>query len=101
EVGVVFDGGSGRDGAQLTGLRPLFDKTGAIPPSGPVPRPPCLGEPYFPAAAVDFYFYLFGNLVTVVGRDELLLATNGVVALRDNCLTPLLLAERGIRRAGG
>lgn len=88
------------DAAMLSGMRPL-DKTGTLLPSGPIPRPPIQGDPYFPAEAVDLYFYFLGNLVTVLGRGELLLATNGTIARRDSCLVPLLLAERGIRRAGG
>lgn len=98
---LVFYPRSQIDPARLVGIRPLFDKTGEILPAGDVPAPPRQGDPYFPAEAVAFYFYLLGNLITVLGRGELLLATNGTIARRDLCLVPLLLGERGIRRSGG
>lgn len=80
-------------------VRPLFDRTGRVTArEGP---PITAGRPYFPAETVDFYFYLFGNLATVVARNEPLLLNNGVVAARDVCLTALLCAERGIRKSGG
>lgn len=92
----------GRGGLHFDGsfaARPLFDRTGQVTPQeGPSITP---GRPYFPAETVDLYFYLFGNLATVVARDEPLLLNNGVVAARDVCLTALLCAERGIRKTGG
>lgn len=100
-IDLVFVPRSSLDANRLVGIGPLFDKTDSILPAEPVPRPPRQGEPYFPADVVDLYFYFLGNLITVLGRGELLLATNGTIARRDSCLTPLLLAERGIRRSGG
>ena len=82
-------------------VRPLFDRTGTLLPPAPLPASPDEGAPYFPAAVVDLYFYFFGNLVTCVGRNEPLLVNNGVVTLRDVCLTPLFYAERGVRHRGG
>jgi hypothetical protein len=98
---LVFVPQSASAAASLTGIRPLFDKTGAPLPPGPVPRLPIQGDPYFPAEVVDLSFDFLGNLVPVLGRGELLLATNGTIARCDSCLVPLLLTERGIRRAGG
>lgn len=85
----------------LPGAKPLFDKTGILLPDAPVPRPPLQGDPYFPEAAIETFFYIFGNLVTVVGRNEPVLATNGVVTIRDTCLVPLFYAERGVHKTGG
>lgn len=78
---------------------PLFDRQGRVPtiPGSPIAE----GEPYFPADAVDLYFYLFGKMAAVVARNEPLLLNNGVVAERDLCLTQLFYAERGIRHRGG
>ena len=80
-------------------VRPLFDRTGQVRAHEGPPITP--GPPYFPAETVDLYFYLFGNMATVVARNEPLLLNNGVVAERDVCLTSLLYAERGIRKTGG
>lgn len=77
---LVFYPRSAVDASRLEGVRRLFDKSGEILPAESIPRPPRQGAPYFPAEAVDFYFYLLGNLVTVIGRGELLLATNGTIA---------------------
>ncbi|HEX4215593.1 MAG TPA: nucleotidyltransferase domain-containing protein [Candidatus Dormibacteraeota bacterium] len=82
-------------------LRPLFDHTGELLPGQPPPPDPPQGEPYFPEPVVDFYFYILGNMVTVVARNEPALLGNGVITLRDACLVPLLCAERGVRRSGG
>ena len=38
-----------------------------------------------------------GNMVAVVGRDEVIPGSNGVIMVRDVALVGLLLAERGIR----
>lgn len=85
----------------VTGQRPLFDKTGDLLPATAVRRD--IGErvPYFPAEDVNFYFYLLGNLAVVLGRGEILLATNGAIARRDLGLVSLMLAENGVRRSGG
>lgn len=44
---------------------------------------------------------MLGNIVTVVGPDDAALAMLGVLTVRDTCLVPLFLAERGVRRRGG
>ena len=79
--------------------KPLFDRAhllDQVPPAAPVHV-----EPWFPREAVDWFFYMLGNIVTVVGRDDAALAMLGVLTVRDTCLVPLLLAERGVVRRGG
>jgi hypothetical protein len=88
------------DAGTLRGCWPLFDKVGLLP-TEITPGPSAYGEPYFPAEVVDFYFYLLGNLAVVLGRDELVLASNGAVARRDAGLVPLMLAENGVRKYDG
>jgi hypothetical protein len=86
--------------ARRGGYWPLFDRTGRLPVErshGPDPH----GDPYFPAEAVDFYYYLLGNLAVVLGRGELTLATNGAIMRRDMGLIPLMLAENGVRKNDG
>jgi hypothetical protein len=68
---------------------------GDQPHEGGLPR-----TPYWPERAVNLFFYFLGNLVTVLGRDELVVANQGLGAVRDQLIT-LLLAERGVRRTGG
>lgn len=87
-----------RDGA---GIRPLFDRTGALLPKARTVGSVAQGEPYFPRKVVEWFFYMLGNLTVVVGRDEPVLGTNGAVQLRDGCLVPLMHAERGVVRTGG
>lgn len=86
---------------QYDGVRVLFDRDGTLFPDGDIPsaggRP---GEPYWPAANVNLFFYFLGNLVTVLGRDERIVGNQGIGAVRDQ-LVALMLAERGIRRTGG
>lgn len=99
-IDLAFVPRSRLDVAGMSGYAPLFDRTGELPAHA-VPEAPIHGEPYFSPALADWFFYMFGNLVTVVGRNEPVLATLGVVTVRDYCLVPLLCAERGIRRSGG
>lgn len=97
---VVCHAASSFDPSALRGYWPLFDRSGRLPAEasrGPDP----VGEPYFPADAIDFYYYLLGNLAVVLGRGELTLATNGAVMRRDLGLVPLLLAENGVRKYDG
>ena len=79
----------------------LFDRDGTLFPDGDIAqqggRP---SEPYWPAGPVNLFFYFLGNLVTVLGRDERVVANQGVGAVRDQ-LIALMLAERGVRRTGG
>jgi hypothetical protein len=78
----------------------LVDRIGILP-AGRSPGPSPYGDPYFPADAVDFYYYLLGNLVVVLGRGELTLASNGSIMRRDIGLVPLMLAENGVRKNDG
>ena len=91
---------SALDPATVTGMAPLFDRTGRLP-AGPVPLPPEDRAPHLPFDVVQWFFYLFGSLVVVVGRDEPAWAMNGVITLRDTGLVPLMMAENGTRRIGG
>jgi hypothetical protein len=82
----------------LRGCRPLVDRSGLLPP----PAPPLEDrKPYFPASAVDLYFYLLGNLAVVLGRGELSLASNGAINRRDVGLVPLMLAANGVHKTDG
>ena len=90
---IVFHPRSGLDPG--TGLLPLFDKAGILP-TGPIPRPDRRGDPFYPAAAVDMFLYMLGNMVSVVGRNEVIPGTNGVIMVRDIALVGLLLAEQGL-----
>ncbi len=92
---------SGLDPSTVEGMQPLFDRCGDLLPAAGTPRPSSGGEPFFPSEVVDWFFYMFGNLVVVVGRNEAAWAMNGVITLRDTGLVPLMLAERGIRKTGG
>lgn len=100
-IDLVFHRRSGFDASALKGFRRLFDRTGDLIPVDERPLDPIQGDPYFPAANVDWFFYMLGKLVTVVGRNDPVLGMTGAVTTRDTCLVPLLCAERGIRRAGG
>jgi hypothetical protein len=89
------------DRFQYDGVRVLFDRDGTLFPDGDQPaqggHP---GTPYWPEQTVHLFFYFLGNLVTVLGRDERIVANQGVGALRDQ-LIALMLAERGVRRTSG
>src|SRR5437763_4398514 len=100
-IDLAFHRESVLDPKSISGMSPLFDKPGDLLPDHPTPRTPFVGAPYFPAEVVDFFFYMFGNLVVVVGRDEPAWAMNGVITLRDLALVPLMFAERGVRKQGG
>jgi hypothetical protein len=91
---VVFHPAGAVDAHAVEGMVPLFDKAGLLP-DGPVPRPDRRGPPFFPDAAVEQFFYMLGNMVSVVGRNEPIPLSNGVVLVRDLCLVRLLLAEQG------
>ena len=73
----------------------LFDRAGLLPPDPP-PRPVRRGAPFFPEEAVETFLYMLGNMVTVVGREEVVSGMNGVAVVRDVALVGLLLAENGI-----
>lgn len=93
---IVFNPRSALDPSTVEGMMPLFDKAAILPP-GPVPRPDRRGDPFFPTAAVDMFLYMLGNMVSVVGRDEVIPGSNGVIMVRDIALVGLLLAEQGLR----
>jgi hypothetical protein len=84
----------------VEGVQPLYDPTKVIPAQAERSGATRQGDPYFPAAAVDLFFYFLGNLVVTFGRGELIVAHGGIVAVRSG-LIDLMLAERGIRRTGG
>jgi predicted nucleotidyltransferase len=89
------------DRFQYDGVRVLFDRDGTLFPEGDIaPQGGRPGEPYWPDRAVRLFFYFLGNLVTVLGRDERIVANQGVGAVRDQ-LIALMLAERGVRRTSG
>ena len=89
------------DPKSVEGMAPLFERRPGILPSEPTPRPAPTPVPYFPDEAVSWFFYMLGSLPVVVSRDEPAWAMNGVIVLRDDCLVPLMLAERGVRKIGG
>ena len=93
---VVFHPRSQVDAMKVEGMSPLLDKAGLLP-DRPVPRPDRREAPFFPEAAVDMFLYMLGNMVSVVGRNEPIPATNGVILVRDIALVGLLLAEQGWR----
>jgi predicted nucleotidyltransferase len=89
------------DRFQYDGVKVLFDRDGTLFPEGDIaPQGGRPGEPYWPAGAVNLFFYFLGNLVTVLGRDERVVANQGIGAVRDQ-LIALMLAERGVRRTSG
>ena len=91
---VVFNPLSLVDPKTVEGVVPLIDKAGVLPP-GPVPRPSRQGDPFLPLPAVQHFLYMLGNMVSVIGRNELIPASNGVIVVRDIDLVALLLAEQG------
>jgi hypothetical protein len=100
-VDLVIHSRSSFDRFQYDGVRVLFDRDGTLFPDGDQPatggQP---GTPYWPEQAVKLFFYFLGNLVTVLGRDERIVANQGIGAVRDQLIV-LMLAERGVRRTGG
>jgi predicted nucleotidyltransferase len=89
------------DRFQYDGVRVLFDRDGTLFPEGDIaPKGGQPGEPYWPAANVNLFFYFLGNLVTVLGRDERIVGNQGIGVVRDQ-LVALMLAERGVRRNSG
>lgn len=84
-----------------SGFTPLLDRSGDAIPADAVLHTTVTGDPYYPAAVVDWFFYMLGNLAAVVGRNEAVLGTNGVISIRDTALVPLMYAEAGIVRTGG
>lgn len=91
---VLFHKQGTVDPHTVEGMVPLFDKARLLP-SQPVPRPDRRSEPFFPTAAVEQFLYMLGNMVSVVGRNEPIPLSNGVLLVRDMCLVKLFLAEQG------
>jgi hypothetical protein len=92
---MVFNPLSKFEPSKLEGIVPLFDKTGLLPTEA-IPRPDRHGEPFFPDAAVEMFFYMLGNMVSIIGRNEVIPGSNGVIMVRDIALVGLLLAEQGL-----
>jgi predicted nucleotidyltransferase len=100
-VDLLFHPLAAFDRLQYDGVKVLFDRDGTLFPDGDQPHESSVpGTPYWPDRAVNLFFYFLGNLVTVLGRDERVVANQGLGAVRDQFIT-LLLAERGVRRTGG
>ena len=59
------------------------------------PSPVAKRRAFFPLPTVEMFLYMLGNMVSVIGRRELVPATNGVILVRDIGLVGLLLAEQG------
>lgn len=97
---LAFHARSALDVSALSGYRRLFDRTGELL-RGEVRPADVEGEPFYPADTVDWFFYMLGNLVVVVGRNEPVLGVLGAMTIRETCAIPLFYAERGIRRSGG
>lgn len=91
---VVFHPAADVDPGRVEGMIPLVDKAGILP-DAPVPRPSRRQDPFFPLARVEHFLYMLGNMVSVVGRDEVIPGSNGVIVVRDIDLVGLLLAEQG------
>jgi len=91
---VVFNPQSRVDPKTVEGMVPLLDKVGILP-TAPVPRPNRQGAPFFPLPAVEHFLYMLGNIVSVIGRNEVIPASNGVIMVRDVAFVALLLAEQG------
>jgi len=99
-VDIVMQPLAAFDPGQASPMRPLFDRNGILPAT-PVVAAGIDRAPYFPAGSVDFYFYLLGNLAVVLGRGEIVLASNGAIMRRDAGLVPVMLAENGVRKSDG
>jgi hypothetical protein len=92
---IVFQPQSSVDISSIVGMVPLFDKADLLPDT-PVPRPDRRGDPFLPLGAVDHFLYMLGNVVSAIGRNEIIPAMNGVIMIRDIALVGLLLAEGGL-----
>lgn len=92
---IVFNPLSSVDPRSVEGMVPLLDKENILPKE-PVPRPDRQGEPFFPLRTVEHFLYMLGNMVSVIGRNEPIPASNGVILVRDIDLVGLMLAEQGL-----
>ena len=91
---VVFRAEGEIDAHAVVGMVPLFDKA-ALLRGEPVPRADRRTDPFYPEVTVNFFLYMIGNVVSAIGRDEPVPASNGVIMMRDVGLVGLLLAEQG------
>lgn len=91
---VVFNPQSKIDAKAVEGMVPLLDKEGVLP-DAPVPRPGRQSDPFYPESAVEHFLYMLGNMVSVIARNEVVPASNGVIIVRDIDLVGLFLAEQG------
>jgi hypothetical protein len=91
---VVFNPRSAVDPKSVEGMIPLVDKDGVLP-DGQVPRPSRRSAPFLPVSAVEHFLYMLGNMVSVIARNEVVPASNGVIMVRDLDLVRLFLAEQG------
>ena len=92
---VVFHVAGSVDAHTIEGMVPLFDKAGLLP-SQPTERPDRQGAAFYPEKVVLFFLYMLGNVVSAIGRDEPVPASNGVIMMRDIGLVGLFLAEQGL-----
>jgi hypothetical protein len=95
-----LDAPAGFDPRRHGPVRPLFDRIGLLA-ADPAAAADVPASSYFPAASVSLYFYLLGNLAVVLGRGEVVLASNGAIMRRDVGLVPVMLAENGVRKSDG
>jgi len=91
---IVFNPLASVDPKTVEGMIPLLDKAGVLP-AGSVARPSRQGAPFLPLPAVEHFLYMLGNMVSVIGRNEVIPGSNGVILVRDIDLVGLLLAEQG------
>jgi len=92
---VVFHGAESFEPSTVEGMVPLVDRGGRLP-DHPVARPDPRGDPFFPSWLVDWFLYMVGASVGVVGRNEVVPGSNGVLVIRDIGLVGLFLAEQGL-----
>lgn len=92
---VVFHRASQVDAHAIEGMVPLLDKAGLLP-TAPTERPDRRGDPFFPETVVSMFLYMLGNVVSAIGRNEPVPASNGVIIIRDIALVGLFLAEGGL-----
>jgi hypothetical protein len=98
---IVFVPRSYFETRELEGVIPLFDRVGIVP-DRPIPRAaPDTSKPIFPDAAVRYFLYMLGNMVSVIGRNEPIPGSNGVILVRDIALVALFLGERGMESTRG
>jgi hypothetical protein len=97
---IVLVSGAALDATTMQGIVPLFDRAGILP-ADPVPRPEPERNVYFPADAVRHFLYMLGNMVSIIGRNEPIPGTNGVILVRDLDLVRLFLAEQGLTSVHG